>query len=79
MILHSSLSDPGKALRFSIPVIVTLCVLHPKGIVLKALQVPPIDLSHHVLGLPEAWLAADGPAQKRRKFSFVQESLLGSL
>ena len=41
-----------------LPVIVALGELHPKGIFLEAIQVPRINLSHHVFGLPEAWLAA---------------------
>lgn len=45
------------------PVIVALCVLHPEGVGLEALLVTRIDLPHHILGLPEARLAAYGPAQ----------------
>ena len=44
------------------PVIVALCVLHPEGVALEALHVTRIDLPHHILGLPEARLAAYGPA-----------------
>ena len=47
----------------SVPVIVALCVLHPEGVALEALHVTRIDLPHHILGLPEARLAAYGPAQ----------------
>lgn len=48
-----------------VPVIVALCVLHPEGIALEALHVTRINVPHHIFGLPEAWLAAYGPAQAR--------------
>jgi len=47
------------------PVIVALGELHPKGVFLEAIQVPRINLPHHVLGLPKAWLAADSSAYTR--------------
>ena len=45
-----------------LPVIVALRELHPKGVFLEAIEVSRIDLPHHVLGLPKAWLAADSSA-----------------
>ena len=51
------------ALPSSLPVIVALGVLHPERVCPEAVLVASINLPHHVLGLPEAWLAADSPAQ----------------
>ena len=48
----------------SLPVIVALGILHPERVLLKPIHVTSINLPHHVLGLPEAWFAADSPAHK---------------
>ena len=45
------------------PVIVALRVLHPEWVAPEAISVSCIHLPQHILCLPEAWLAADGPAQ----------------
>ena len=52
------------ALHSSLPVVVTLGVLHPEWVLPEAVHVASINLPHHVLGLPEAWLAADSPAEQ---------------
>jgi len=60
--LYSLFTYDAYSASILLPVIVALGELHPKGVFLEAIQVPRIDLPHHVLGLPKAWLAADSPA-----------------
>ena len=65
--MNEQVIDEQQKLGISAPVVVALRELHPERVAPKAIGVPRIHLPKHILCVPKAWHATDGPAQSTDK------------